>query len=68
MRMESEPAADGTGSGRGDTATFSPTAGAADIAAPLSDAVALLFAVACGLAVANVYYALTLGLLDTMAR
>jgi predicted MFS family arabinose efflux permease len=41
------------------------TAAAADRAAPLSDAVALLFAIACGLAVANVYYAQPL--LDTMA-
>ena len=64
MAAESEAFVDDTESSSG-TASFGATAAAADRAAPLSDAVALLFAVACGLAVANVYYAQPL--LDTMA-
>ena len=66
MRAENEVLVDGTeSSSSGGTASLGATAKAADSAAPLSDAVALLFAVACGLAVANVYYAQPL--LDTMA-
>jgi predicted MFS family arabinose efflux permease len=64
MRAKSESLVDSIESSSG-TASFGATAAAGDRAAPLSDAVALLFAVACGLAVANVYYAQPL--LDTMA-
>src|SRR6202012_5664136 len=64
MTAESQAFVDDTESSSS-TASFGATTAAADGAAPLSDAVALLFAVACGLAVANVDYAQPL--LDTMA-
>jgi predicted MFS family arabinose efflux permease len=65
MAAKSEALVEDTESSGSGTASFGATAAAADRAAPLSDTVALLFAVACGLAVANVYYAQPL--LDTMA-
>jgi predicted MFS family arabinose efflux permease len=63
--MESEAVVAGTEASRVGIATFSPNAATAEIVPVLSRTVALLFSAACGLAVANVYYAQPL--LDTMA-
>jgi predicted MFS family arabinose efflux permease len=65
MRIESEAVAGGTEASRFGIAAFSANAGSAETAPVLSRTVALLFSVACGLAVANVYYAQPL--LDTIA-
>lgn len=63
MQTGSEVVADGDKQGR--SIPLGPVADAVDTATALSRPGALLFAVACGLAVANVYYAQPL--LDTMA-
>lgn len=66
MRMENASALESIESSPGDATAFPSTADAADIPVALSGGVALLFAVACGLAVANVYFAQPL--LDTIAE